>query len=267
MHAVCPSACWTDGFIYFCTASNEITLHVVKQIVFLMVFVNTARFCLFFGTWVFQKKWHETANHYIWKVWRHAFVFFLVLNTGLIPHFSQVCFSTGLHRFELVLCAEVGANCRNKRNSPGESVSFEHPFCAVKLNMLETCGYWLLYILNALRGTCSSKKKKAIVKSSNYADILNVRIAVGLTIIFSDGNPPFFFKPNWLCCFSNNVKSSSPVIVSKCMYAMLKILYCTIIAMVYTASVLQWQRLLFFLFFIKYSFVTKLKVIDRHKVA
>lgn len=161
MHAVCPSACWTDGFIYFCTASNEITLHVVKQIVFLMVFVNTARFCLFFGTWVFQKKWHETANHYIWKVWRHAFVFFLVLNTGLIPHFSQVCFSTGLHRFELVLCAEVGANCRNKRNSPGESVSFEHPFCAVKLNMLETCGYWLLYILNALRGTCSSKKKKS----------------------------------------------------------------------------------------------------------
>lgn len=107
----------------------------------------------------FPKKWHETANHYIWKVWRHAFVFFLVLNTGLIPHFSQVCFSTGLHRFELVLCAEVGANCRNKRNSPGESVSFEHPFCAVKLNMLETCGYWLLYILNALRGTCSSKQK------------------------------------------------------------------------------------------------------------
>lgn len=56
--------------------------------------------------------------------------------------------------------------------------------------MLETSGY----STSLMRLEERVHKKKAIVKSSNYADILNVRIAVGLTVTFRVMKTPFFLN-------------------------------------------------------------------------
>lgn len=56
MHAVHSTAFWNDksDFIYFfCTASNEMKMHVVKQMFFKMDFVNTVLWLLVHPTLFF----------------------------------------------------------------------------------------------------------------------------------------------------------------------------------------------------------------------
>lgn len=57
MHAVHSTAFWNDksDFIYFfCTASNEMKMHVVKQMFFKMDFVNTVLWLLVHPTLFFK---------------------------------------------------------------------------------------------------------------------------------------------------------------------------------------------------------------------